>query len=95
MDKDDAMEHLEISTECLSLDPYSCEDAIKRLNDYLDKELSPEERTVVLKHLEICRSCLGRFSFEQSLIISIRSKISRLCAPDGLREKLHNMLRNG
>ena len=55
--------------ECVGMDPYSCEEAVKRLNEYLDHELSDAERVIVVKHLEICRSCLGRFMFEQTLVV--------------------------
>ena len=77
----------------IGVDFYSCEEAVKRLNEYLDHQMSEEDRTVVLKHLEICKPCLTRFSFEQTLIISIRQKITHLCAPQALREKLHGLLR--
>lgn len=76
-----------------SIDFYSCEEAIKRLNEYLDHELTEEERTVVVKHLEICKPCFSKFTFEQTLIISLRAKLSSLCAPTPLRERLKNLLR--
>ena len=79
--------------ECSAIDYYSCEEAVKRLNEYLDHQLTEEERSVVLKHLEICKPCLNRFSFESTLMTSLRQKISRLCAPEGLRDKLKNILR--
>lgn len=91
---EDAMDNLKKHPECVGIDPYSCEEAIKRLNDYLDHELSEAERVVVLKHLEICKPCLGRFTFEQTLVISLRQKLTRLRAPDSLREKLHGLLRS-
>src|SRR5579875_3513258 len=93
MNSEDAMGKLAIHVECSGMDPYSCEEAIKRLNDYLDHELSEGERAVVLKHLEICKPCLGRFTFEQTLIISLRQKLTLLKAPDTVRGKLHSILR--
>ncbi len=92
VDSKDAMDSLEIHVECIGMDPYSCEEAVKRLNDYLDHELSDAERVIVLKHLEICKPCLGRFTFEQTLIVSLRQKLTRLRAPDALRSKLHALL---
>jgi anti-sigma factor (TIGR02949 family) len=77
---------------CITADFYSCEEAVKRLNEYLDHELTPEERVVVLKHLEICRPCLKRFSFEQTLVVSLRQKVTLLCMPASLRDKLHGLL---
>ena len=78
--------------DCISADFYSCEEAVKRLNEYLDHEMTPEERGVVLKHLEICRPCLKRFSFEQALVISLRQKVAVLCMPEALRAKLRVLL---
>ncbi len=74
-------------------DIYSCEEALRRLNDYLDHELTGDERVVVLQHLEICKPCFKRFSFEQTLIISLRQKLTTVCAPETLRAKLHVLLR--
>ena len=66
---------------------------MKRLNEYLDHEMTPEERVVVLKHLEICRPCLARFSFEQTLVVTLRRKVSMLCVSSAVREKLFLLLR--
>ena len=78
---------------CGSVDFYSCEEAIKRLNEYLDHELNEDERTVVIKHLEICKPCLSRFTFEQKLMVSIRTKLCGMAAPQNLRDKLKGLLR--
>jgi hypothetical protein len=93
-DEDNMQEPLKkmVMEQCSDLDPYECESAIKRLNDYLDHQLSDGERLVVLKHLEICRPCLRRFTFEQTLIISLRQKITCVCIPGPLRDKLHALL---
>ena len=87
-------ENLKQRTDCIGADFYSCEEAVRRLNEYLDHQLTEEDQVVVLKHLEICRPCLRRFSFELTLVISLRQKVSRLCAPEPLREKLHLLLRH-
>lgn len=88
--RDETLKH---QADCIGIDYYSCEEAVKRLNEYLDHQLTDADRIVVLKHLEICRPCLRRFTFEQTLVISLRQKASRLCAPSPLREKLHGLLR--
>lgn len=82
------------AADCADVDFYSCEEAIKRLNEYLDHQLTDVERVVVLKHLEICRPCLRRFTFEQTLVVSLRQKVAHLCVPATLREKLHGLLRD-
>src|SRR5580658_1335522 len=78
MEKRPVNDDLGRKRECVGDDYYSCEEAIKRLNEYLDHQLTQEERAVVIKHLEICKPCLSRFSFEQTLIISLRTKLSTL-----------------
>lgn len=78
---------------CVGVDFYSCEEAIKRLNEYLDHQLTEEERTVVIKHLEICKPCLSRFTFEENLIVSIRQKLCGMAAPQPLKDKLKSLLR--
>lgn len=75
------------------VDFYSCEEAVKRLNEYLDHQLTEEEQVIVVRHLEICRPCLRRFTFEQTLIVSLRQKVACLCMPSTLRAKLHVLLR--
>jgi anti-sigma factor (TIGR02949 family) len=86
-------EEVKRRADCVGIDFYSCEDAVKRLNEYLDHQLTEDERAVVMRHLEICRPCLRRFTFERTLIVSLRQKVSHLCAPPALRDKLHGLLR--
>lgn len=90
-DKDAEMKR---GADCVNADFYSCEEAVKRLNEYLDHEMTPEERVVVLRHLEICRPCLARFTFEQTLVVTLRQKVSALCLSAAVREKLISLLRD-
>ena len=50
------------------LSRYTCEEAFRRLDDYLDRELSAEEMTLVREHLEICAGCAREFNFEESVL---------------------------
>ncbi len=81
-------------SDCIEADYYSCEEAVKRLNEYLDHQMTDAERIVVLKHLEICRPCLRRFTFEQTLVVSLRHKVALLCVPVAVKEKLSLLLRD-
>lgn len=81
---------------CVGLNPadfYSCEEAVRRLNEYLDHQLTDVEKVVVMRHLELCRPCLRRFTFEKTLVISLRQKAGHQAVPFALREKLHGLLR--
>ena len=79
--------------EQMGVDFYDCEEAMKRLNEYLDHQLTEEERTVVVKHLEICKPCLSRFSFEETLLVSIRTKLCKISAPQQLKDRLKGILK--
>lgn len=44
-----------------------CEEALRRLFDYLDAELHEESQREMEQHLERCRSCFSRVEFERRL----------------------------
>lgn len=44
-----------------------CEEALRRLFDYLDAELAGEPQREMEHHLERCRSCFSRLEFEKRL----------------------------
>ena len=62
---------------------YTCEEAFRRLDDYLDRELSADEMRLVREHLDACVVCAAEFGFERAVIDAVRQKLSRLdVAPD-------------
>jgi anti-sigma factor (TIGR02949 family) len=44
-----------------------CEEALRRLFEYLDAELHGESQREMAQHLERCRSCFSRVEFEKRL----------------------------
>ena len=52
-------------TETQGLIP--CSEAVKKLWDYLDNAVSPEDQEKVEKHLSFCRTCCGELEFAQEL----------------------------
>jgi anti-sigma factor (TIGR02949 family) len=44
-----------------------CEEALRRLAEYLDAELHSESQREMQQHLERCRSCFSRVEFEKRL----------------------------
>ena len=70
------------------LDFNQCEQAIKRLTEYLSRELSAEEQAGVEQHLSECRGCFEMFAFEVQLLDLIREKASEIRAPDALRSRI-------
>lgn len=74
------------------LSRYTCEEAFRRLDDYLDRELSPEETTLVHEHLEICAGCAREFNFEESLLRGVRSKLRQIELPESLQARILSVL---
>ena len=76
------------------LSRYTCEEAFRRLDDYLDRELSTEETTLVQEHLEICAGCAREFTFEESLLRGVRSKLRQIELPESLQSRILSVLNN-
>ena len=70
------------------LNRYPCEEAFRRLDDYLDRELSAEEMTLVHEHLDICAGCAREFNFEASLLHGVRQKLRQIDLPDSLQARI-------
>jgi anti-sigma factor (TIGR02949 family) len=70
----------------------TCTETFRRLDDYLDRELSAKELADVEEHLEACANCAGEFQVERELIAGIRDKLRRVRAPGGLLERVMRSL---
>ena len=44
-----------------------CEQALRKLFDFIDHELDDDERDAMQRHLSTCRTCFSRASFERRL----------------------------
>ena len=77
-----------------AVDRYTCEEVIRRLNDYLDRELSPAETVLIKEHLETCAQCASALAFEASVLQELKSKLRRIEIPPALREKIAAILSN-
>lgn len=52
-------------TETQGLIP--CTEAVRKLWDYLDHAVSPEDQERVERHLSFCRTCCGELEFAKEL----------------------------
>jgi anti-sigma factor (TIGR02949 family) len=59
-------------------DNIGCEQALKRLLEFIDSELSDRQHDEVERHLRTCRSCFSRMEFERRL----KQRLSALSADD-------------
>ena len=71
-----------LRVQFLGLDLYGCKEALGRLDDYLDRELSPDEQAKVRTHLRICQECARKFSFEDKLNSGVRERVNKELLPD-------------
>jgi anti-sigma factor (TIGR02949 family) len=74
------------------LDRTNCEEAFRRLDDYLDRRLTPEETRIVEEHLEVCAWCAREFNFETSVLHGIRRKLRQLEGPSDLVSRILSKL---
>ena len=77
----------------MNLDRYTCLETVRRLDDYLDRELSAAETHEVERHLEVCDRCLKRFQFEGAVLDELRLKLRRVTVPETLEGRLRKALR--
>jgi anti-sigma factor (TIGR02949 family) len=66
------------------LSRFTCEEAFRRLDDYLDRELSADEMELVRVHLETCAGCAREFNFEASTLRNVSAKLRQLDMPADL-----------
>jgi anti-sigma factor (TIGR02949 family) len=70
----------------------SCEEVFRRLDDYIDRNLAPDEIRLVQAHLEECIVCAGEYRFESTVVSAIREKLQRIAVPPHLLAAIHAKL---
>ncbi len=70
----------------------TCEEVFRRLDDYLDRELTPQEMKRVKEHLDTCEVCAREYAFEETVLVNLRDKLRRIAAPQGLVDKISRSL---
>ena len=76
------------------LNRYTCEEAFRRLDAYLDRELSADEMVLIREHLEICAGCAREFNFEASVLKGVGEKLRQAALPDTLQARILALLKN-
>ena len=75
------------------MDRGTCEEIVRQLDDYLDRELNESEMAVVREHLNACEVCANGFEFEDTVLSAIRNKLQDAALPDGLKGRVFARLR--
>jgi anti-sigma factor (TIGR02949 family) len=68
-----------------------CGEAVRRLWDYADSALSPEDAAAVEEHLLFCRRCCGELEFATELRALLRSH-AKDDLPPRVRHRLERFL---
>jgi anti-sigma factor (TIGR02949 family) len=62
----------------------TCDAILRQLDDYIDRELSPDDMRVVERHIEQCLRCADLCRFEISLVQQIRTRLRQVRLPGHL-----------
>jgi anti-sigma factor (TIGR02949 family) len=69
-----------------------CEEALKHLLEFIDRELSDSDHDGLERHLRTCRSCFSRMEFESRLKQRL-SALSAEDAPSKSRERIRDLIK--
>jgi mycothiol system anti-sigma-R factor len=70
---------------------HDCRETMHRLYQFLDRELSDNDRTVVEEHLSHCPPCRDLFRFEANVLTYIGETCRKTSAPPELRERVRKL----
>jgi len=68
--------------------PLNCREAFERLDDFLDRELTPAEAAEVERHLAVCAHCAGEYAFEAAVLEGLKRRLRRITAPPELVQRI-------
>ena len=69
-----------------------CQQAVRRLHLFVDRELSSQEVSEVRQHLDDCPPCRERFQFQASLKRLIHDRVAHESCPEEVRSRLFSSL---
>ena len=70
----------------------TCEDMIRELPDFLDRELPTIRLAELQEHLDECARCLRKHQFEASVLDQIRSRLTNIGLPPSLQTRILELL---
>lgn len=69
----------------------NCQEAARKLYEYLDRQLTDEEAAEVLAHLERCPPCQDHFRFEQGVLTRVNQACREVEVPASLVERVRRI----
>jgi hypothetical protein len=70
----------------------TCKESLERMNDYLDRKLTPQEMKSVRQHVLICHACALKFASEAKILEETRAKMERIFPQDRMITRLSHIL---
>ncbi len=77
----------------MSIKDIGCEEALRRLFDYLDRELDTTHHAEMEQHLRTCRACFSRAEFERRLKAQLAGAGREQPSPD-FERRIRKLLGN-
>jgi len=72
-----------------------CREVFERLDDFVDRELTPAEAARVEAHLAVCANCATRYGFEASVLEGLKQRLRRITAPPELLRRILGAIDRG
>ncbi len=70
----------------------NCNEAVDRLYEFLDEELTPAVQEEVRKHFDACRGCFPLYAFERNFKRFLEARTRVRGAPPHLRRKIFEQI---
>jgi anti-sigma factor (TIGR02949 family) len=72
----------------------TCAEALERIYEFLDGELTSEVEERIRQHLGVCRQCYPQFRHEEVFLRFLERRAQIVSAPPALRRRIMQMLVN-
>lgn len=69
----------------------NCNEAVKKLYEYLDRQLTDEEATEVRLHLDRCPHCRDYYNFEEGVLTRVSQVCRQVEVPQTLVERVRKI----
>lgn len=76
----------------MSEKPINCEQALRQVFDYLDRELGEHDHAAMQQHLHTCKSCFSRVEFERLLKGKVKDLREETPSP-GVSSRVKDLLK--
>ena len=70
----------------------NCEEALEKLFDVIDKEITQIDKKEIIEHLKDCRHCMSRYDFEKMFKTFVAEKTCIDCDSEQLKSKILDKL---